>query len=506
MPLLLAYDVGTSGCKAALVSEGGSVLHTAYEPYVTHYPQPLWAEQYPEDWWQAVCVTTRRILEKSELKPDQIAGLAFSTQMVNVVPLDGEGTPLRPCISWLDGRAEKEAQAVMRKIGGRKIFAAIVGVEITGKDLLPKYIWIKENEPQIYSQAAAFSDASGYLLKRATGRMVYEWTTASVTGLFNLKTKTWDDFLMRFFGIDAAKFPELVKPTERVGGLTAKAAQELGLLEGTPVFGGAGDAMTAAVGSGAVGEAEGHLCLGTSGFVGIVTSKRVVGKRGIPTIQSADVNKLLLIAETETSGACLKWAARELLQQPPTGETFARMDEAVSRVPAGAEKLLFTPWMYGERTPIADERLRAAFINLGANHTHAHMLRAIYEGVGYNMRWILENIAELYGFKPDPLRVMGGGANGLPWVQIVADITGKRLECVAEPQQTTALGAAFVAMVGLGMLDSIEAVKKLVPVTNVVIPQAENQKIYAELYPQFKRLYPALKEIYHSLNVAQEGE
>ncbi|MGB9641316.1 MAG: xylulokinase, partial [Anaerolineales bacterium] len=414
MQHILAYDVGTSGCKAALVSEKGEILHTAYKTYPTYYPQPLYAEQNPSDWWAAVCETTKQLLQVTSIPPAEIAGLAFSTQMVNLIPVDPKGVPLRPCISWLDGRAEEEAQWVMRKLGGKSIFAAVVGVAITGKDLLPKYIWLKNHENEIYRKAAAFIDASGYLLARATGRLVYEWTTASVTGLFDLKKKQWDTFLMHFFGLDEEKFPELVLPHEKVGGLTAQAATELGLIEGLPVFGGAGDAMTAAVGSGAVGEGEGHLCLGTSGFVGIVTSKRVTGKRGIPTIQSADPAKLLLIGESETVGECLKWAGREFFQREPDGDTFARMDEIVGGVEPGAGRLLFTPWMYGERTPIADERVRAAFINLGANHTYAHMLRAIYEGVGYNFRWILENIQELYGFRPDPLRVIGGGAKGLP--------------------------------------------------------------------------------------------
>ena len=500
MAIVLAFDVGTSGCKAALVNEEGKLQSTAFEPYPTHYPRPLWAEQNPEDWWQAVCTTTRRLLDQQQASPSQISGIAFSTQMVNLLPVDKEGNPLRRCISWLDGRAEEEAEQVMRKVGGRAIFAALVGVAITGKDVLPKYLWLKKNEPHIYHQAAALMDCSGYLLARTTGRLVAEWTVSSVTGVFNLKTKTWDTTLMRFLGLETGKFPELVLPFEQVGGLTRRAAQEMGLLEGTPVFGGAGDAMTAAVGSGAVGEGEGHLCLGTSGFVGIVTSKRVVGKRGIPTIQSADPRKLLLVAETETAGACLKWAAREFFQREPDGELFARMDREVSRVEAGSARLLFTPWMYGERTPIADERVRAAFINLGANHSYAHLLRAVYEGVGYNMRWIVENIEEVYGFRPNPLRTMGGGAKGLPWVQIVADITGRTLECVAEPQQTTALGAAYLAMVGLKWLPSIEAVKKLIQVTHTVQPQESTQPIYDELYSVFKQIYPQLKGIYHRLN------
>jgi len=502
MEYLLAHDVGTSGTKAALVTVDGRIVATAHEPYPTRYPRPLWAEQDPEDWWRAVAVTTRRVIETARAGPKEILGLAFSTQMVNALPVDAQVRPLMPCISWLDGRAGEEAQIVMRKLGGPSIFAMIVGVAMTGKDLIPKYLWLKRNAPDVYAKSTAIIDASSYLLYQATGKLVYEWSVASVTGLFNLKTKVWDMPLIRFCGFDPAKFPDLVQSHERVGGLRPEAASALGLLAGTPVFGGAGDGMTAAVGSGAVGEGDGHLCLGTSGFVGILTSKRVTGKRGIPTIQSADPGKLLLIAETETAGACLKWAAKELYCADADSETFKRMDDEVAGTAPGAGSLIFTPWMYGERCPISDESVRAAFINLGSNHTRAQMARAIYEGVAYNVRWIVESIAELYGFRPDPLRVVGGGARGLPWLQIVADVTGRTLESVPNPQEASAVGAALIEAVGLGIYPSIEATKPLVPAGHVVTPNASRatRATYDELYAAYKQVYRSLRSLYHTLN------
>ncbi len=500
MDYLLAHDVGTSGTKAALVTPDGHIVATAYQAYLTRYPRPLWAEQDPEDWWRAIANTTRQVMQASGASPGQILGLCFSTQMVNVIPLDEQARPLMKCISWLDGRAGEEAHIVMRKLGGPAIFAMIVGVALTGKDLLPKYLWLKRNEPELYAKAAALVDTSGYLLHCATGRLVYDWSTASVTGLFNLKTKVWDTSLMRLFGIDAKKFPELVQSHERVGGLTAKAAAQLELKEGTPVFGGAGDAMTAAVGSGATGEGDGHLCLGTSGFVCITTSKRLTGKRGIASIQSADPGKLLLVAETETAGACVKWAAKELYCADADSATFQRMDQDVAGAAPGAGGLIFRTCMYGERCPVADESLRAAFINLGSNHTRTQMARAIYEGVAYNVRWILENIAELYGFKPDPLRVIGGGARGLPWLQIVADVTGRTLESVPDPQEASAVGAALIAAVGLGLYPNIESVKSLVPAGHVVKPDPAPRATYDELYAAYRQVYRSLRGLYHTLN------
>jgi xylulokinase len=423
--------------------------------------------------------------------------------MVNAIPLDIAGDPIGPCISWLDGRAWEEAQLVMRKVGGSGIFSVIVGSALTGKDLLPKYLWIKRNQPELYKQSAAIVDCASYLLFKATGRLVYDWSTASVTGLFNLRSKTWDTGLMRFFGLRPEKFPPLVKSHERVGELTVQAAAELGLPAGLPVFAGAGDGMTAAVGSGAVREGEAHLCLGTSGFVGIVTARRLVGRRGIVTIQSADPEKFLLIAETETAGSCLRWAIKEIYGLEPKEESFARMNEDIDSVDPGSADLIFTPWMYGERCPVADESLRAAFINLGANHTRQQMARAVYEGVAYNIRWILDSISRYYGFLANPLRVLGGGALSDPWMRIMADVSGRSLEIVPHPQEISAIGAALIAAVGLGIYPNYEALKSLVPVERVVQPASAPRATYDRLYRAYRQVYQGLRGIYHGLNRAQ---
>jgi xylulokinase len=500
MQYLLGHDVGTSGDKAVLITTDGQLVASDVEPYPTHYPKPLHAEQDPDEMWRAVGATTKRLLDQTGIQPKDVLALSFSSQMVNAILLDHEAQPLRPAISWLDGRAVEEADMVMRKLGGPKIFALLVGVAITGKDLLPKYLWLERNEPDLYTKASHIVDVSGYLLYRATGRMVYERSTASVTGFLNLKNKTWDTTLMRFFGINKAKFPELVSSHERVGGLTKEASSTLNLLEGTPVIAGAGDAMAVAVGSGAVLEGEGHLCLGTSGFVGIVTSKRKTGKQGIATIQSADLGKLLLIGETETCGECLKWAARELYQMEPGPQAYAYMDQIVAGTEPGSGGLIFAPWMYGERSPVADECVRASFINLGANHSRVQMTRAIYEGVAYNLTWILETLEKRFGFRPNPIRVLGGGAKGLPWLQMISDISGRTLETVPYPRETAAVGAALLAAVGMGIYPSIEALKDVVPTGEIVEPAPDPPQVYNELYQAFKLVYPSLSKIYHTLN------
>ncbi len=500
MGYLLAYDVGTSRTKAVLVSEDGRVLASAHEAYPTYYPGPLQAEQEPEDWWRAMARTARAVLEQGRARPDEILAVACSSQMVNLIPVDAEMHPLHRCISWLDGRAGPEAKWVMGRLGGPAIFAALLGTAITGKDLIPKYLWLKRHEPETYRRAAAFLDASGYLLHRATGRLVYEWSVAFTTGLFNLKSKTWDTTVMRYLGLDAAKFPELIPSCDAVGGLTREAAADLGLREGTPVIAGAGDGHCTAVGSGAVAEGDGHLCLGTSGYVAITTKRRFGGKRGIVTTQSADRDKFLMIGETETCGACLNWAARELYQAEPDSATLQAMDRVVEAAAPGSGGLLFAPWMYGERSPVPDERARAGFINLGANHSRAQMTRAIYEGTAFNLAWILESYDDLYRLHPDPIRIVGGGASGKPWVQILSDVSGRTIEIVAHREVAGALGAALIAGVGIGLFPTIEATKARVNVETVVRPNPELQARYSSLYRAFREIYPSLRRLYRTLN------
>jgi xylulokinase len=500
MDYLLSHDVSSTGCKAAIVTTDGHLVKTAHETYPTHYPKPRWAEQDPEDWWGAIIRSTGRVMQASGVKPDQISGMAFSTTMTNIVVLDEQQNLLRPCIFWMDGRAGKEARYMMRRLGGERIFTQIIGATASGKDLIPKFLWLKRNEPGIYNNGAYFLDVSGYLLFRTTGEMAYEWSIASGLGIFNFKTKKIDSLIMRFFGLDAGKFPPLVRSIDRVGNLSQSAASDLGLIAGIPVFGGAGDPMIAAVGSGTVSEGDAYLNLGTSAFIGLLTRKAVTGRRGLATIQSADPGMLMLFGETSTAGASLEWAARELYGAQPDPETLAKMDQEVEETEPGAGGLIFTPWMYGERCPIPDESLRGAFVNLSINRTHHHMVRAIYEGIAFNLRWILDSIDELYGIRCKTLRVLGGGAQGLPWLRIIADITDCKLEVLPNPRERLAVGAALVAAIGLGVYPDFEAIKPVVSVEHVIEPDGMHSQTYDELYDAYRRVYPALRGLYHDLN------
>lgn len=506
---IVAHDVGTSGSKAVLVDTGGRIHGKAYASYKVSYPRPDWAEQHPDDWWSAITHTTRQVVEESGVAPKDIQCMVFSTQMLGIVPMDREGDPLREAIIWLDNRACTEACRVMRKFGGARLFTTIAGATLCGKDGIPKLVWLKEQEPDIYHGMCCFLDVAGYLVYRSTGNMVMDWADASVFGL-DLKKKTWLNGIFRYVGLDPGKFPPLVKSIDRVGELTAEAAQQCGLLQGTPVMAGAGDAPCAAVGSGAVGEGDGHVYLGTSGWVGVVTRRMPKGKCGIASIHSADPGKAFLFAESEIAGGCLQWMADEFYQgeknDPQIRNVFALMDEKVNDVPPGSHYLIFTPWMYGERAPIADCYVRSTFVNLSADHTREDLLRAVYEGVAYNIRWIVEIVENTYHFPLPALRVIGGGARSEPWMHILADVTHKKVETVGDPQEAGAVGAALTAAVGLGIYPDFESLKKVVKVDKTIEPDGGDAGIYDFLYESYKEVYTDLRELYCKLNQRRFGE
>ena len=503
---IIAHDVGTGGNKAVLVDTEGRVHASAFMPYPIHYPRPDWAEQSPEDWWHAVATTTRQVMEKANITPAQVLAVTHTTQMLGILPMGRDGHPLRPAIIWLDGRAPHQAERIMRKFLGRRSFALVAGAEISGKDGLPKLLWLKENEAHVYQNMTCFLDVNGYLTYRATGKMVFEWSCASAFGL-DLKKKDWLRSIIRYIGLDVKKFPPLVRSIDQVGGMTPEAARACGLLEGTPVFGGSGDAQAAAVGAGAVEEGDGHIYLGTSGWVGVVTRQTPTGRHGVATIHSADPDKTLLFAEMETAGACLKWIADEFYRHeqadPNVPNVYALMDRDVETIPPGSDFLICTPWMYGERSPVSDTWVRSTFFNLSADHRREHLLRAVYEGVAYNLRWIIQIVEHTFDFPMPVLRVIGGGARGAPWMQIIADVTGRRVETVAQPQEAGAVGNALTAAIGLGLYTNFEALKAVIQVEREFDPQSANAEVYDLLYRAYRRIYRDLRGLYREINTVR---
>jgi len=423
--------------------------------------------------------------------------------MLGIVPMSSVDGSMGRAIIWLDNRASRQAQRMMRRFIDARVFALIAGSPLCGKDCIPKLLWLKDEDAGRYRSMDCVLDVNGYLIYRCTGKMVMEWTGASVIGM-DLKKKEWLGSVFRYVGLDPRKLPPLVRPTDRVGGLTAVAADQLGLREGTPVMAGAGDAPCTAVGAGAVREGDGHLYLGTSAWLGIVTERRPKGKHGVATIHSADPGKSFLIAESEAAGACLQWAAIELFRPDPiavtSADVFVAMDRLVETVPAGSHGLIFTPWLYGERAPIGDCNVRSSFLNLCGQHTRHDLVRAVYEGVAYNLRWLVDVVGNHFGFPLTRLRAAGGGAKSEVWMQILADVTHRKVETVRDPQEAGAVGAAMVAAIGLGFYPDFESIDSAARVDRTFDPQERNFSTYDGLYRSFRESYSRLRPFYRRLN------
>ena len=498
---ILSHDMGTSSDKAVLVDFAGNITATSVEPYPTFYPNPAWVEQNPEDYWKAVSESSRNIISKTGIDPGQIKGIVFSTQAQGIIPVDEAGSVLYNNITWVDGRAEKQAQSIMKKLGGKKVFSAVAGTPIMGKDCIPKIVWLKEEKPEIYEKTFRILDVNGYLKYKCTGKMVTELSGASSYGL-DLKKKQWLK-VMKMTGVDMEKLPPLVCSTDIVGGLTEKAAEEMGLIAGTPVLGGCDDVQAAAVGSGMCGDGDIHIYLGTSAWVAAASRTADKFMHGAAAIQSADREMNLIAGITESAGANIQWLQEQFFsteKEEYGDKIFEYMDQVIKKIPPGSDHLICTPWMLGERCPVSSTTTRATLFNISMVHTREHLMRAVYEGIGYNLRWILENYSSDYGFTCDNFRIIGGGALDDGWMQIIADITGKHFSVVKDPRNAGAVGAAIVALIGLGELPGFSAAKDFVQIEKRYAPDPANTDIYDELFESYKDIYNSLKNAYVKAN------
>ncbi|HQV77081.1 MAG TPA: FGGY-family carbohydrate kinase [Chitinophagales bacterium] len=503
MNYFLAYDVGTSSVKSILVDEKGTILASAIESYPLQMPHPGWVEQIPDDYWKAICSATKKLTQATTIDKNKIKGLAFTTQAMGIIPMSIEGKVLYNNISWVDGRAEKQARKAMRRMGGKAIFKTIVGVEITGKDVIPKLIWLKENEPKIYHQTHKFLDVNGYLKFKCTGKMVAEWSGAC-SYAFNLKKKDWERLFFKITGAGTEKLPDLVKSTDLVGTLTEQAAQDLDLPLQVQVFGGCDDTQSAALGTTAIGEGEAHIYVGTSAWVGVTTSKPLGFKNGLFCLQSADPKMNMVVGITESAGVNTEWLLDTFYaeEKKNLSETalFELLENEIKQTTAGADYLIVTPWFLGERCPVSTTTTRSTIFNLSHQHTRAHIARAHFEGIAYNLRWTIQNLEKDFGFKITELKITGGGTLNDTWMQNIADITQRKISSTSQPKNAGALGAAMCALVDSGTFKNFSDIYQFIQTHKTYIPTTENNKIYHQLFHNYQQIYHQLKKTYHQIN------
>ncbi len=498
----LAYDVGTSSVKAVLLNSNGVILASATADYPLYTPQPGWVEQVPTDYWNAICKTTNELIQTSGIDKLSIKAMAFSTQAMGIIPVDKNGNVLYNNISWVDGRAEEYALIAMKRCGGRGVFKAIAGVELTGKDVIPKLLWLKEKQAAVFQNTYKFLDVNGYLKYKCTGKMVAEWSGAC-SYAFDVKKKDWERLLFRLTKIGLDKLPDLVRSTDLVGCLTEQAATELGLTTTVEVYGGCDDTQAAAVGTTAIGEGEAHIYVGTSAWVGVSTKNALKFKNGAFCLQSADPAKNIVVCITESAGINTQWLLDNFYKQEKENtavSVFDILENDMRAVPAGSDYLIVTPWFLGERCPVSTTTTRSTIFNLTHQHTRAHITRAHFEGIAYNLRWSMQNLERDFGFKIETLKITGGGSVNKVWMQLLADITQRKISTTSQPLNAGAFGAAMCAMVGSKTCISFSAIQKLIQIEHTFEPNKENYSIYDELFVAYQDIFHQLNKTYQTIN------
>lgn len=503
-PYLLGIDVGTSACKIAVFDRNGTVLETATGEYEVYYPQTGWAEQDPDEWWRVICSTMKYIFSKSQIKPEEIAGIGIDGQSWSAIAVDKEGSVLTNTPIWMDTRADDICRELSEKVGEQRIF------EVAGNSLQPSYstakiIWYQRNMPQVYENIYKVLQSNSYIAYRLTGQMTQDLSQGYGFHCFDMHTGTWDQAMCEALGIPAHILPDIHPCHEVIGAVTKTAAAQSGLAEGTPVVAGGLDAACGTLGAGVIHAGETQEQGGQAGGMSICIDSYKADPRLILSCHVVP-GKWLLQGGTTGGGGAMRWLEKEFgaferEEGRRTGKSSLDLfNEEAGNVAPGSDGLIFLPYMAGERSPLWNPYAKGVYYGMDFGKTKGHFIRAVMEGVAMSLRHNLEVAAEA-GASVDVLRAMGGSANSLLWTQIKSDVTGKPV-IVPSSDTATTLGAAILAGVGVGIYEDFEeAVKLTVENKRYHVPNQADRNIYDRNYRKYLSLYEHLKDM-----MVQEGE
>jgi xylulokinase len=488
MDHVLGIDTSTTATKAIVVDAAGAVVGSGAAEYGFDAPEPGWTEQDPALWWDATRTAIRAALHDCGCSGSDIAAVGLTGQMHGAVLLDRAGEVVRPALLWNDQRTADQCASIRESVGRERLVA------LTGNDALtgftaPKLLWVREREPQQWQRVAHLLLPKDFVRLRLTGEHATDVADASGTLLLEVAQRAWSDDVLDALQLDAAMLPRLFEGPQQTGVVTARAAAETGLREGTPVAAGGGDQAANAVGLGAVTPAVGALSLGTSGVVFIPTQRPIVEARGrLHAFCHAVPGMWHVMGVVLSAAGSLRWYRDTFAP----GTDFATLVAEASDVPAGAEGLIFLPYLTGERTPHADPAARGGFVGATVRHTRAHCTRAVLEGVAYGMRDALELMRSAGVAPPEQFRISGGGTRSPLWTQLLADVLQVRLAATAT-SEGAAFGAALLAAVTAGWHPTPEAAAAaLVQPGAVTVPGSGDLGAYEATYQTYRELYPAL--------------
>lgn len=494
--LLLGIDIGTSGCKMTVFSRNGIEVCSSTEVYPVYYPMPGCIEQEPDDWWNAVCHGTKKLITQNAIDPADIAGVGVGGQSWAAVAINSQGEVLARNPIWMDTRSEAICQRLSESVGINDIFR-ISGNSLKAQYTTGKIIWYKENMPDIYKRIDKILQSNSFIVYRMTGVVSQDISQGYGLHCFDMRKGCWDYDLCKQLGINKNMLPDITLCHDVVGHITQNAAVSMGLREGTPVVAGGLDAACGTLGAGVIRNGQTQEQGGQAGGMSICLKEYRADPRLILSFHVVP-DRWLLQGGTTGGGGVVRWfdeqfGFEERQKAKETGSSsLALLDRLAETAPAGCDGLLFLPYMAGERSPIWDEKAKGVFYGLDYSKTRAHMARAVMEGVAYSIRHNLE-VAQCAGATVGTMRAMGGAANSHFWTQMKADITGKPIEVPASDTATT-LGAALLAGVGVGAYRDFEdAVSQTVKVRRIHKPSGVHREIYERGYNTYINLYSSLK-------------
>ncbi|HEY8390649.1 MAG TPA: xylulokinase [Clostridia bacterium] len=504
MSYLIGIDIGTSGTKTALFDVSGKLIASSTFDYQLFQPQNGWAEQNPEDWWDATVLGLRDVISKSKIDPKDIIGIGLSGQMHGLVMLDSSKNLLRNSIIWCDGRSNVQAKNIEDICGNRLI-------DISANPAMPaftaaKLLWVRDNEPDIYKQCAHILLPKDYIRFKLTGVLATEVSDASGMQLLDVPKRKWSQELCELLEIDYKILPQVFESSYISGYVNEKAAEITGLKKGTPVAGGAGDQAASAVGCGIIEEGIVSDTLGSSGVVFAHTDNPLIDKLGrVHTFCHAVEGKWHVMGVTQGAGLSLKWFKDNFCQseiqqaKENQADVYDILMQQVEKIKIGADNLLFLPYLMGERTPHLDTLARGVFFGISNIHTKAHFARAVIEGITYSQRDCLEILLGL-GIKPKRVIAGGGGAKSEYWRKILADNFRQEV-CTVHQDAGGCLGVAILAGVGVGTYKSVQqACHDIIKPKTKVLPDYNNSSIYDKYYEIYKNLYGKLKDSFKKLS------
>lgn len=504
MELLLGIDIGTSGTKSVLFDAAGGVLAKATAEYPLYQPQNGWAEQDPDDWWHAVQQSVRAVLRDSGADPRSIRGIGLSGQMHGLVMLDEAGQVLRRAILWCDGRTQKQCDEITQRVGREKL------IEISANPALPgftagKILWVRENEPELYRRCRHILLPKDYIRYKLTGEFATEVSDASGMNLLDVPNRRWSGEILSALEIDGAWLGKMYESCEVTGTVTPMAAEVTGLAVGTPVVGGAGDNAAAAIGTGVVATGRAFTTLGTSGVIFAHADRVTIEPQGlVHSFCSAVPGKWTVMSCTLAAGLSLQWFRNQFCQSEVESaavlgeDPYTLMTAEAELSPIGSKRLIWLPYLMGERSPLLDTQARGVFFGLSAMHGKSDLIRAVMEGVVFSQRQNLDVFRQM-GVDVSDMAACGGGARSPLWRQMLSDVYRCPVHTIAS-DEGPALGAAILAGVGAGVYASVEdGCAAAVKMGQQQLPNTSCSAQYEPYYRLYRRLYPALKEHFAAL-------